>query len=83
MNQVVQVLDGFTYISAKEAIKIEIMSAGQMLICYIFGLGKEELTELYNNKQFEIEEIIEREIEQDKLNSDGEIWLTAENINAF
>ena len=83
MNQVVQVLDGFTYISAKEAIKIEIMSAGQMLICYIYGLGKEELTELYNNKQFEIEEIIEREIEQDKLNSDGEIWLTAENINAF
>ena len=83
MNQVVQVLDGFTYISAKEAIKIEIMSAGQMLICYIYGLGKEELTELHNNKQFEIEEIIEREIEQDKLNSDGEIWLTAENINAF
>lgn len=83
MNQTVQVLDGFTYISAREAIKVDIMFAGQMLICYIYGLGKEELTILYNNKQFEIEEIIERELKQDKLNSDGEIWLTAEGINAF
>ncbi|MFT5841168.1 MAG: hypothetical protein ACI9UT_003682 [Flavobacteriales bacterium] len=83
MNQTVQVLDGFTYISAKEAIKVDIMFAGQILICYIYGLDKEELTELYNNKQFEIEEIIERELEQDKLNSDGEIWLTAEDVYGF
>ena len=83
MNQTVQVLDGCTYISSREAIKIDIMEAGQILTCYICGLNKEGLTSLYNTKQFEIEEIIERELEQGKLNSDGEIWLTAEYICAF
>ncbi|GAC35889.1 hypothetical protein GPSY_0247 [Paraglaciecola psychrophila 170] len=46
-------------------------------------MNKEGLTLLYKTKQFEIEEIIERELEQGKLNSDGEIWLTAEFICAF
>jgi hypothetical protein len=83
MNQVVQVLDGFSYVSAKEAIKVDIMYSGQMLACYINGLSKEELTNMYKNKQFEIEDIIEQELEQDKLNSDGEIWLTAECVYAY
>ncbi len=83
MNQAVQVLDGFTYVSAKEAIKVDIMSSGQMLACYINGLSKEKLIDMYKNKQFEIEDIIEQELEQDKLNSDGEIWLTAEDVNKF
>jgi len=83
MNQAVQVLDGCTYMSAKEAIKIDIMLCGQILTCYVCGADEEGLTHLYNNKQFEIEDMIEREIEQDKLNSDGEIWLTAEDVNGF
>jgi hypothetical protein len=81
MNQAIQVLDGCTYINAKAALKIDIMEAGQMLACYICGLDKEGLTSLYNAKQFEIEEIIERE--QGQSNSDGEIWLTAEYVNAY
>jgi hypothetical protein len=83
MNQAVQVLDGFTYVSAKEAIKVDIMSSGQMLACYINGLSKEKLIDMYKNKQFEIEDIIEQELEQDKLNSDGEIWLSARHVYAF
>ncbi len=83
MNQAVQVLDGFSYISAKEAIKVDIMYSGQMLACYINGLSKEELTNMYKNKQFEIEDIIEQELEQDQLNSDGELWLTAEYVYAY
>jgi hypothetical protein len=31
----------------------------------------------------EIEEIIERELEQGKLNSDGEIWLSARYVFAY
>jgi hypothetical protein len=83
MNQAVQVLDGCTYIDAKGALKVDIMAAGQMLVCYICGTGKESLFTLYNTKQFEIEELIERELEQDKLNSDGEVWLTAEEVCAY
>jgi hypothetical protein len=83
MNQAVQVLDGCTYIGVKEALKIDIIESGQMLACYVYGLDKEGLMSLYNTKQFEIEEIIERELEQGKLNSDGEIWLTAEDVCAF
>jgi len=77
MNQAIQVLDGCNYIDAKKALKLDIMAAGQMLACYINGLDKESLIKLYKTKQFDIEEIIEREIEQDKVNLDGEIWLTA------
>ena len=83
MNQAVQVLDGCTYISTKEALKIDILEEGQMLACYIKGFNKEALTSLYNSKQFEIEEIIELELEQGKCNSDGEIWLTAEEVFAY
>ena len=83
MNQAVQVLDGCTYISTKEALKIDILEEGQMLACYIKGSNKEALTSLYNSKQFEIEEIIELELKQGKLNSDGEIWLTAEEVFAY
>jgi len=83
MNQAVQVLDGCTYISTKEALKIDIMEEGEMLACYIYGSNKEVLISLYNTKQFEIEEIIEIELEQGKLNSDGEIWLTAEEVFAY
>ena len=83
MNQAIQVLDGCTYINAKKALKIDIMEAGQMLVCYISGLDKKGLALLYSMKQFEIEEIIERELEQGKLNSDGEIWLTAEIVNTY
>jgi hypothetical protein len=83
MNQAVQVLDGCTYISTKEALKIDILEEGQMLACYIKGSNKEALTSLYDIKQFEIEEIIELELKEGKLNSDGEIWLTAEEVFAY
>ena len=83
MNQAIQVLDGFIYIAAKKALKVDIMAAGQMLVCYIYGSDVESLTTLYNTKQFEIEEIIERKFDQDKVNEDGEIWLTAEEVYSY
>ena len=83
MNQAIQVLDGCTYIGAKEALKVDIIETGQMLVCYINGSTEEGLTSLYNTKQFEIEEIIELKLEQGKLNSDGEIWITAEEIAKY
>jgi hypothetical protein len=54
-----------------------------MLVCYISGSDKESLTTLYNRKQFEIEELIERELDQDKVNVDGEIWLTAGEVYSY
>lgn len=83
MNQAIQVLDGCTYIDAKEALKVDIMAEGQMLACYICGLDKESLITLYKTKQFELEEIIVRELEQDKVNTNGEVWLTANEICAY
>jgi hypothetical protein len=83
MNQVVQVLDGCIYIGIKDALKVDVIESGQMLACYICGLSEEGLTALYNTKQFEIEEIIELKLEQGNLNSDGEIWLTAEEVSAY
>ena len=83
MNQAIQVLDGYTYIDEKKAIKLDVMTQGQILACYISGSDKEGLMTLYNSKQFEIEEIIEFALEQDKENIDGEIWLTAKEVGAF
>jgi hypothetical protein len=83
MNQAIQVLDGCTYIKAKNALKVDVMSSGQMLACYIGESDRESLIKLYNTKLFEIEEIIERNLKLDKFNSDGEIWLTAEEVAAY
>lgn len=83
MNQAIQVLDGCSYIESKNALKLDIMASGQMLACYIGGANRDSLIKLYNTKQFEIEEIIEREFEQDNLNLDGELWLTVEEVNAY
>ena len=83
MNQAIQVLDGCTYIKSKNALKVDIMVSGQMLACYIGGADNESLIQLYNAKQFEIEEIIEENIKLDKFNSDGELWITAEVVYAY
>lgn len=83
MNQAIQVLDGCVYIEAKNAVKVDIMASGQMLVCYIGGFDKETLFKLYNSKQFEIEELIESKLAQDQLNSDGDLWLTVEEVNAY
>ena len=83
MNQAIQVLDGCTFIDAKHALKVDVMFAGQILACYISGPDKESLIMLYNTKQFELEELIERELEQNQVNSDGEIWLTAKEVDAY
>lgn len=83
MNQSIQVLDGFRYITEKDAIKIDVMAAGQMMACYISGLDEENLISLYRTKQFEIEEIIEQDLSQEKFNVDGEIWLTAAEVYAY
>ena len=83
MNQAIQVLDGCTYIDTKKALKVDIMASGQMLVCYIYGSDKKALMSLYKNKQFEIEEMIEQQLELDRLNSDGEIWLTVDEVYAY
>jgi Zn-dependent alcohol dehydrogenase len=83
MNQAIQVLDGCAYIVAKDALKVDLIAAGQMLGCYISGSDVESLITLYNTKQFEIEEIIERKFDQDKVNEDGEIWLTVEEVYSY
>jgi hypothetical protein len=83
MNQAFQVLDGCIYVDEKKALKVDVMANGQILACYISGSDKETLTTLYSSKQFEIEEIIEMVLEQDKENVDGEIWLTAEDVSKY
>jgi hypothetical protein len=83
MNQAIQVIDGFTYIPSQNAIQIEVMAAGQMLFCYIAGEDQQDLSSLYKTKQFEIEELIEDKITQDKLNEEGEIWLTTEEVTSY
>ena len=83
MNQAIQVLDGCTYIEENNALKIDVMCMGQMLACYVGGADKESLIKLYNTKQFEMEELIEQAFKLDKFNSNGEIWLTAEEIDTY
>ena len=81
MNQAIQVLDGCTYIAVNKAIKIDVMAAGEMLVCYIYGQDEKSLISLYKIKQFEIEEIIEQKLELESVNADGEVWLTAEEVS--
>ena len=68
MNQAIQVIDGFTYIPSKIAIQIEVMAAGQMLLCYITGEDQQNLSTLYKARQFEIEDLIENKLAQDLVN---------------
>ena len=83
MNQSIQVLDGCTYIEAKKALKVDVMVSGQMLACYINGADKESLIAIYKAKQFEIEELLEQQYTQEQYNSDGEVWLIADDIIAY
>jgi len=83
MNQAIQVIDGFTYIASKEAIVIEVIAGGQVLPCYIGGKDQQVLSSLYKSKQFEIEELIEVSITQDKVNAEGEVWLTVDQVESF
>jgi hypothetical protein len=80
VNQSTQVLDGYVYVPDKEAIKLEVISEGHILLCYIYGIEKQALITLYQSRQFDIEEVIELMVERSEVNIDGEIWLTAEQI---
>ena len=64
MNQSTQVLDGYVYVPDKEAIKLEVISEGQILLCYIYGIEKKALITLYQSRQFDIEEVIELMVER-------------------
>ena len=80
MNQVTQVLDGFVYVSDKKALKLEVIAAGLILPCYLYGEQEQALIELYQSHQFDIEDIIESMVEKSETNIDGEIWLSAATV---
>ena len=80
MNQSTQVLDGYVYVADKKAIKLEVISAGQILPCYIYGKEEQELVIFYQLHQFDIEDIIESIVDKNEVNIDGEIWLTTEQV---
>lgn len=82
MNQSTQVLDGYVYVSDKKALKLEVIDAGKILPCYIYGKEQQSLIELYQLCQFDIEDIIELMVSNDEVNIDGEIWLSADRIVA-
>lgn len=80
MNQSIQVLDGYVYVVDKKALKLEVISAGQILPCFIYGQDKQALITLYQLHQFDIEEIIESMVKKNEMNVDGEIWFTAASV---
>jgi hypothetical protein len=81
MNQQVQILDGYVFSESKKALKIELVAAGQMLCCYLQGAEEKGLIDLYTLYQFEIEELIEQQVERDNINEQGELWLTVDMLN--
>ena len=80
MNQSVQVLDGYVYVEDKQALKLEVISGGQILPCYIYDDDKQALITLYQLHQFDIEDIIESMVDKNEMNVDGEIWFTAASV---
>ena len=81
MNQSIQVLDGFTYIDAQQAMRMEAMSAGQLITCYISDIEKAASSAFYDSNQFDIEEALVDLIEDQGWNEQGEVWISALDIN--
>jgi hypothetical protein len=80
MNQAIQVLDGCRYVESRKALKVELISAGQILSCYISGQSEEHLLALYDAQQFDIEDVIEQQLEEENTNMDGEICFDAKLV---
>lgn len=80
MNQSIQILDGAVYELVTNSLKIEAISAGQIVQCYISGADKETLLSLYANQQFDIEELLERLIEDECFDANGNIHLNSAQL---
>jgi hypothetical protein len=80
MNQAIQILDGATYISQLESLKIEGLYQGQLITCYLAGGDEKKLLTFYSDHQFDIEERLESLIEQQSFDEDGSIKLNVDQI---
>ncbi|MGO4892308.1 DUF1488 family protein [Flavobacterium sp. W21_SRS_FM6] len=75
MNQLIQILDGALYVQESQSIKIDALSQGQLIHCFITGADEMSLTAFYISHQFDIEEYLEFMIKDEKTNSAGEVHL--------
>lgn len=80
MNQAVQIVDGYVYISEKRALRIEALDHGQLIGCFIEGIEAEHAEGFYRNYQFDIEEVLIALIIEQGANQNGEVWCSAAEI---
>tara|TARA_R110000868_G_scaffold245646_2_gene502260 strand:+ start:1956 stop:2201 length:246 start_codon:yes stop_codon:yes gene_type:complete len=80
VNQSIQILDGAVYAVDKKSLKIEAIFSGQLINCYINGADEETLLSIYASQQFDIEELLEKLIDDECFDSSGDIHLNAEQL---
>ena len=81
MNQAIQILDGAVYLADRHALQIQAIVHGQLIACYISGAGQQQLLELYAERQFDIEELLEALIEDECFDADGDIHLSVQQLS--
>ena len=81
MNQSIQILDGAVYIANRHALQIQAIAHGQLIACYMSGADQQGLLELYAERQFDIEELLEALIEDECFDADGDIHLSVQQLS--
>lgn len=75
MNQAIQILDGVTYLDKIQRLQIDALHNGQLIACFVYGADEKTLLNLYSQRQFDIEELLESLIEAEEFDSTGAIQV--------
>lgn len=76
MNQAIQIYDGFVYEHSKNAIQIDAVCGGQLITCFITDVSESEAARLYEQWQFDIEEVLIDKIEQEDWDEFGQVVVS-------
>lgn len=80
MNQMIQILDGYQYMSETMSMRLVAINGGQPVPCFIKDIDISAAQAFYQEYQFDIEEALVDVIEDEGWNDKGEVWLSALDI---
>lgn len=83
LNQSIQILDGFEYDDVRGELKVLAIAGGQMLDCYIRDVSSGDAKDFYTKFHFDIEESLIELIESEKWNENGEVELSAREMDNY
>ncbi len=79
MNQAIQIQDGFSFISASNALCIDAFVMGEVIKCYI-SLDHHDADTFYRDYQFDIEDKLIELLSAEHLIHDGKLFCAERDI---